>query len=108
MALSNPVTIRRVRGTPREVYGRILTPVALVLAVSRREGTVRRDSVQGAGMGWAWSWPIAVEEERDGKVRVLPIPDKTENALRQMAFVGLAISCLSLALVFLSRWMRHH
>ena len=106
MTQATPLTIRKVEGSSREVYGRTLTPVAQVLSFVRHKGTIRESAVEGAGWGLAWSKPCEIVEERDGEVRVLPIPDVTGTAVRQMALVALAVPMLAMALVLLARWLR--
>ena len=109
---SSPLQVKTVRGTPIQVYGRTLTPVARVVSATKHRGTIRRGQIEGAGWGVAYVQPLAVLEAddlsaQDADVRTVPIPDATATVLRQMAVVALIIPALCMAVVAIARWIRN-
>ena len=106
MRQSSPLQVRTVRGTPIKVYGRTLIPVARVLSAVQHRATISVDRVEGSGWGFARTQPIALLEERNGKEKTLPIPDRTRTVLGQMAMVALVIPMLCTAVIAVARWLR--
>jgi hypothetical protein len=107
MARMEPMVAEESRGTPISVYGRTLTPVCRVVSRLRRRGTIETARVEARGGGMLTARPVAVMEEQNGELRVLPIHDVTGSMLRQMAWVGIAVSVAAVALVFARRWVRN-
>lgn len=105
MAPIEPMVAEEVRGTPVSVYGRSLTPVCRVVSRLRRRGAIGTARVEASGGGIVIARPVAVMEERNGEVSRLPIRDVTASMLRQMAWVGIAVSVMAVALVFARRWV---
>ncbi len=100
-----PVEVTQERGKNIKIYGRTLTPVALVVRAGRRRGMVGTQGIGGSAWGAAMVVPRMVIEERDGKQRKLPVRDETALVLCQMAAVALAAPVLSAFLVWLHRQM---
>ena len=112
MQSSSPFQVRTVRGTPIQVYGRTLTPVARVVSVAKHRGTIRQGQVEGAGGGVAYVRPLALIEAddpsaQDGEGRTVPIPDTTATVLRQMATMALVLPALCIAVASIARWIRN-
>ena len=103
--MTRVVTVDKVRGEPIQVYGRILTPVARVVSIIRRRGTIGGIQVSGGAGGYVYAKPVEVIEELDGDVRVLPIEDPTGTSLFRMAVIATLVPVLAAALVFVSRRM---
>jgi len=109
---ASPFQVQTVRGTPIQVYGRTLTPVARVASAIQHRGTIRQGQVEGAGWGVAYVQPLAVVETKDplaqdADVRTVPIPDATAAVLRQMAMMALVIPALCMAVAGIARWIRN-
>jgi hypothetical protein len=105
MIRSGPFTIEVVRGEPIQAYGRTLAPVARIAWAVKHQGIVRQGRVEGKGWGFVHAEPLAVIEEREGEVRSLPVQGSTAWILGRMALVAVAVSVLTLALVF-AGWLR--
>ena len=109
---SSPFQVKRVRGTPIQVFGRTLTPVARVVSAAKHRGTIGRGQFEGAGWGMAYVQPLAVIESvdplaRDGDGRTVPIPDATATVLRQMATMAFVLPVLCIAVASIARWIRN-
>jgi hypothetical protein len=109
---SSPFQVKKVRGTPIQVHGRTLTPVARVVSAVQHRGTIRQGQIEGMGWGMAYVQPLAVIESedplaQDGDGRMVPIPDATATVLRQMAVMALVIPALCLAVASIARWIRN-
>ena len=96
------------RGTPIEVYGRTLTPVARVVSAVQHRATITADTSESSGWGIAITQPLRLVEERDGASHAYPIPDLTVAVLQQMAMVAVALPALCAGVVALARWVRRH
>ena len=107
MVRMEPMVVEETHGTPVSVYGRTLTPVCRVASRLRRRGTIEAARVEARGWGGVIARPVAVMEEQNGEERSLPIHDVTASMLRQMAWVGVAVSAAAVALVFAHRWVRN-
>jgi len=103
---SSPIQIKTMRGTPIEVDGRTLTPVARVISGVRHRATINADHVEGSGWGFARTQPIALIEEQGGTTHTYLIPDQTRAVLGQMVRVALVIPVLCTAVVAVARWLR--
>jgi uncharacterized spore protein YtfJ len=101
--MTRVVTVDKVRGEPIQVYGRVLIPVARIVSIVRRRGTIGTNQVSGGAGGYVYAKPVEVIEELDGDVRVLPIEDPTGTSLFQMAIIATLIPLFAGILVFLSR-----
>jgi hypothetical protein len=106
MPYKSPLQVKTVRGTPIDVYGRTLTPVARVLSAVRHRATIRQDGYEGSGWGAAWVVPLALIEREGGSTHTLVIPNVTATVLRQMALVALALPVLCLAAIKFARRIR--
>ena len=102
----SPLQVKTIRGTPIRVYGRTLTPVARVLSAVRHRATSGAETIEASGWGFARTLPIALVEERNGKEKALPIPDRTRTVLGQMALVALVFPVLCAAVVAVAEWLR--
>lgn len=107
MARMEPMVVEESRGTPISVYGRTLTPVCRVVSRLRRRGTIEAARAEASGRGMVIARPVAVVEEQNGEVHLLPIRDVTGSMLRQMAWVGVAVSVAAVAVVFAHQWVRN-
>ena len=106
MKRSSPLQVKTVRGTPIQVYGRTLTPVARVTSAVQHRATIHADRVEGSGWGFAQTQPTALVEEYEGSVYTHPIPDRTRTVLGQMALLALVFPVLCAAIVAVADWLR--
>jgi hypothetical protein len=103
---SSPLQVKTVRGTPIDVCGRTLTPVARVISAVQHRATIGAGQVEGSGWGFAHIQPIALTEEQAGTTRTHRIPDQTRTVLGQMALVALVFPVLCAAVVAVAHWLR--
>ena len=110
MAGIGPIKIETkiIHGSPIQALGRVLTPIARLVTAHRQRGTIRAASIEGRSWGVSLVQPLAVVEERDGRERVLLIPDRTRTVLRQMALVAVVIPVVAIALIAANRLARSH
>ena len=94
---------RTVRGTPRRVQGRTLTPVARVISRVDHRGTVGTGGIAGQGGGLVIVRPLALIEERDGGEHTWPIRDRTAVVLWQMLLAAALVAAASLVLIWVNR-----
>lgn len=106
MKRSSPLQVKTVRGTPIEVYGRTLTPVARVTSTVQHRATIRADRIEGSGWGFAHTQPTALIEETNGSSRAHLIPDRTRTVLGQMALVALVFPAICVAVIAVADWLR--
>ena len=102
--LPKPFRWQTVRGEPRTVAGRRLTPVARLISYSRGRGTLRHDSISGWALGCVRVLPLGVVVETGGQEGWIPVRDATAAALSRMVTVAAAITLLLAAVRQLARW----
>ena len=102
MARYGPVRIQALEGSPTTIGEITLIPRACLVTLGRRQASVSRERFGGWGWAWALLLPIAVIEERSGRRRRIPLPDRTGQALLAMAVVGLAVVLISILAEMLS------
>ncbi len=89
-----PFRWQTVRGEPRTVAGRRLTPVARLISYSRGRGTLRQRSLSGWALGFVRVVPLGVVVETDGQKEWIPVRDATAAALRRIVMIAAAITLL--------------
>jgi hypothetical protein len=92
--LPKPYRWQTVRGEPRTVAGRRLTPVARLISYSRGRGTLRQKSISGWALGFARVVPLGVVVETGGQEEWIAVRDATASALRRMMLTAAAITLL--------------
>ena len=106
MKQSSPLKVRTAYGTPIQVRGRTLTPVARVTSAVQHHATIHADRVEGSGWGYAHTQPTALIEEDDGSSHTYSIPDRTRTVLGQMALVALVFPVICAAIIAVADWLR--
>ncbi len=106
MPYKSPLQVKTVRGTPIQVYGRTLTPIARVVSAVRHRATIRQDGYEGSGWGAVWVVPLALVEREGASTHTTVIPNVTATVLRQMALVALVLPVLCLAAISIVRRIR--
>lgn len=91
-SVSPPFRIQTVRGTPYEVAGRRLVPVARIVSFGQGQATIGRDRVYGWAGGFAQVVPLGVIEETADGQQYVPIPDATGKALRRILASAIVIT----------------
>jgi hypothetical protein len=95
-----------VRGEPRTVAGRRLTPVARLISYSRGRGTLRQNSLSGWALGIVRVVPLGVVVENDGQEEWVAVHNATAAALRPMMLTAAAVTLLLAAVRRLARGRR--
>ena len=95
---SKPFRIQTVRGTPYDVAGRRLVPVARIVSFGKGRATIGRDRVQGWAGGFAQVVPLAVIAETEHGPQYVAFTDATETALRRILVSAIVLTLLSVAL----------
>jgi hypothetical protein len=101
--LPKPFRWQTVRGEPRTVAGRRLTPVARLISYSRGRGTLRQRSLSGWALGFVRVMPLGVVVETGGQEEWVPVHDATAAALRRTVLIAAAITLLLAAVRQLAR-----
>jgi uncharacterized spore protein YtfJ len=101
--VSPPLRIETVRGTPYEVAGRRLVPVARIVSFGQGRATIGRDRLHGWAGGFARVVPLGVIEETEDGQRYVPIRDATGKALR-----GILASAVVITLLAITLWRLIH
>ena len=95
---NQPFRVETVRGTPYDVAGRRLVPVARIVSVGRGRATIGRARVQGWAGGFSQIVPLGVIEETEDGQRYVAITDATGMVLRRILVGAIAITLLSMAI----------
>jgi hypothetical protein len=103
-ASTGPFRWQTVRGEPRTVAGRRLTPVARLISYSRGRGTLRRRRLSGWALGFVRVVPLGVVVEAGGQEEWVPVHSATESALRRIVLAAAAITLLLAIVRRFVRW----
>ena len=92
-----------VRGQPLAVNGRRLVPLVRRTSGLHRQARFSQQSTSAGGGGFVLLHPVGLVEQRGEQEVLIPVPDKTTQALLGMLAVGVVMPLILAVGTWLSR-----
>ena len=97
---------RTIQGTPYEIDGHTLVPVARVVSMGKARGTIGANSVSGWAGAFARIVPVSILVRTETADRRVAIVDATSNLIGVLLAVGLISTALLAILRRVARRLR--